>query len=71
MGNQVVRRDERARRFAGEIFALPLHLQMRVRQALAGFLVVMGLRVFGLLAARVVFARDLPVQPLEPPFGFT
>ena len=42
-GDQVVRRDQRARLFAGKVFALPLPLQMRSRQLLLGFSVVVGL----------------------------
>ena len=43
IGNQVVRRDERACRFAGKIFTLPLHFQIGFGQALSGFLAVLAL----------------------------
>ena len=54
MGNQVVRRDERARPFAGEVLALPLHLQMRFRQLLLGLPIVMRLGLLRLSALRIV-----------------
>ncbi len=46
VGNQVVRRDQRVRRFAGEIFTLPLHFQRRFRQALSGLFAILALLVF-------------------------
>ncbi len=36
-GNQVARRDERVRLFAGEILALPVDLQIRFRQVFLAF----------------------------------
>jgi len=38
IGNQVVRADERACLFAGKVFTLPLHFQIRFCQVLPGFL---------------------------------
>jgi hypothetical protein len=46
IGQQVVRRDERARLFAGEFFALPLYLQMRTGQVPSGFVIVPRLHRF-------------------------
>jgi hypothetical protein len=40
-GNQVVRADKRACLFAGKILALPLDLQIRLRQSFSGFLSVL------------------------------
>ena len=56
VGNQVVRRDERVRRFASEIFTLPLHFQRGFRQALSGLLAVLAL---------FLFARDAPIETFE------
>ncbi len=39
-GNQVVRRDQRVCRFAGKIFTLPLHLEIRLAEFLPGFATV-------------------------------
>ena len=60
VGNQVVRRDERVRRFAGEIFTLPLHFQIGFRQALFGLFAILAL---------FLFARHLPVETLELRLG--
>ncbi len=38
IGNQIARRDERACLFAGKVFTLPLHFQIRFCQVLPGFL---------------------------------
>src|SRR6266704_499626 len=46
VGNQVVRRDERVRRFTSEIFTLPLHFQIRFSQALSSFLAILSLFLF-------------------------
>ena len=70
MGNQVVRRDERARRFAGEVFALPLYLQMRFCQLLLCLAIIVGLRLFGLLAAHVVLVGDSPLEAFESALCF-
>src|SRR5947209_19927191 len=56
VGNQVVRRDERVRRFASEIFTLPLHFQIGFRQTLSGLLAVL---------AFLVFTRYSPVETFE------
>jgi len=40
VGNQVVRRDKRVRRFPSEIFTLPLDLQIGFRQLFPGFLTI-------------------------------
>ena len=56
-GNQVARRDERVRLFAGKILALPLDLQIRFRKALPGFLPVVRL---------LLLAREPTVELFEP-----
>ena len=62
VGNQVVRRDERVRRFASEIFTLPLHFQRRFRQSLSGLLAVLAL---------FLFTRDAPMETLEFRLGLS
>jgi hypothetical protein len=62
VGNQVVRRDERVRRFACEIFTLPLHFQIGFGQALSGLLAVLAL---------FVFARHTPVETFEFRLSFS
>jgi hypothetical protein len=46
-GNQVARRDERVRLFAGEILTLPLDLEIRFGQDFPGFLPILSLRPTG------------------------
>ena len=58
--NQVVRRDQRVRRFAGEIFTLPLHFQITFCQGLSGFLAVL---------APLGLARNKAMQAVEMLFG--
>ena len=61
IGNQVVRRDERVRRFPSEIFTLPLHFQIAFRKGLSSFLAVL---------APLVLARNEAMQAFELLFGF-
>ncbi len=46
IGNQVVRRDQRVRCLASEIFTLPLHFQIGFAQTLSGLLAVLALFAF-------------------------
>ena len=55
-GNQIARGDKRVRLLAGEIFTLPLHLQMRFGQLFPGFVTVRG---------SLFLAGKLPMQFLE------
>ncbi len=61
IGNQVVRRDERVRRFPSEIFTLPMHFQIAFRKGLSSFLAVF---------APLVLARNEAMQAFEFLFGF-
>src|SRR5215472_8404553 len=56
IGNQIVRCDERVGLFTGKILTLPLHLEIRLCQALASFLAICTL---------LVFLRHAPMHPLE------
>ncbi len=56
VGNQVVRRDERVRRFPGEIFTLPLDFQIGFGQTLSRLLAVLAL---------FLFTRDAPMETFE------
>src|SRR5437773_12563820 len=60
IGNQIVRGDERACRFPGKVFTLPLDFQIRFSELLSGFLAV---------AALLLFAGVVSMQPLEFLFG--
>src|SRR5712691_9312853 len=59
IGNQVVRRDERACRFAGPVFTLPLHFQIGFCQVLPGFLAI---------ATRLLLTGKLSMQALQSLF---
>src|SRR5579885_616795 len=60
-GNQVVSPDQRTRLLAGEVFTLPLHLELLFCHSF-----------HGLLAIRAAFAlfRDAPLQALQPFLSF-
>src|SRR5579884_459150 len=55
-GNQIARCDKRVRLLSGKIFALPLHLQMRLSQLLAGL---------GAILAPFLLAGESTLQLLE------
>src|SRR5205823_3059570 len=56
-GNQIARCDERVRLLSGEIFALPLHLQMRLSELLAGLVAILA--PFFLAGKVALQAREL------------
>ncbi len=60
-GDQIVRLDERTCRLRGEVFTLPLDLQMLFCQALDSFPAILG---------ALLFLGDTPLQAFEPLFCF-